>query len=530
MKTLTRIMFYVPKKILIKFIFFLFLLLCFNIYVNAESLTSYNHYYSNEYNGSCGTSNKYTYSIIDSMGNWTYNSGSIGTVYSGKANALWFDFTYNLSANTYYDVVINAPTNDFTQAITSSLVSIGNGTSCGATNLNNISLVSVTKGASSGQYKKLTIRIFSATAVDFWTIAIENDKPITGVSTFGISSFSITQVDLSGTDIIVDNNNSNTDSIINNQQQNTNDIINNQNQNNEELKDTINDNFNSCVPSKNLFNPASFTPYNEFTNVSLIDNGINVNVSGGASSWTGAIYEFDITPNELYTISFDYTQINTPTNIALSIDGIKEIILNQQNGHVSWSFTSSSSHIRISLWSSYGGSINTSCNFTNIQLEKGSETPFEEYGKEICNNKLDDTNDKLDNLNGTLTDSSSPNTESFLDDVKNVFNDGPISTLILMPFTLLNRYVDGFNGSCSSISLGNLYGTDLSLPCIDLENKLGSTLWNTIDGLVSIFMIYNIGMLFVMVFNDITSLRDTFDSLYTPQHAKPLGKHTSEVE
>ena len=511
MKTLTKIMFYIPKKFLIKLIFILFLLLSFNIYVNAATLTSYNHHYNLEYgSGSCGSSNKYTYMIADTiMGGYQTFSGNIGTTYDGKSVYFAFDFNYDLSANTYYDIKINGMLNDFTQNITSSSISLGNGTSCGSTNLNNISLVSLKKSATSGQYKTLTIRIFSATAVDFWSIIINNESynNLTGVNNFGISSLSIVEVDMSNTDAILDNQNSNTNSIINNNNSNTNNIIDNQNQNNEELKDTINENFNSCIGTeKNLFSnvtwvngyisggEVSYAPTNTLSDYILIDRDTNYNI---------------VVNEPFYNIA--YALFDIEKNFIRSFDNYNSSKLTFNSGNARY----------IRVWFNYDNSTNTLNNINNYGVNLNNY---------YCSNKLDSTNDKLDDLNGTLNDGTPPDTESFMEHLDDLFYDGPISTLILMPLTLINHYVDGFNSSCSAINLGSLYGTDLKLPCINLESKLGSSLWVTIDGLVSIFMIYNICMLFVSAFNDITSLRDTFDSLYVPQHGKPLGKHTSEVE
>lgn len=524
MKTLTKIMFYIPKKFLIKLIFILFLLLSFNIYVNAENLTSYNHHYNLEYGtGSCGSSNKYTYMIADTvMGGYQTFSGNIGTTYDGKSVYFAFDFNYDLSANTYYDVKINGMLNDFTQNITNSSISLGNGTSCGSTSLNNISLVSLKKSATSGQYKTLTIRIFSATAVDFWSIIINNESynNLTGVSNFGISSLSIAEVDMSNTDAILNNQNSNTNSIINNNNQNTTDIIDNQNQNNEELKDTINDNFNSCHISPNLFDISKLSFSNDVSYIT--DDTIYLNQYWNQSTLTLKELAPSLEVGKSYFLSFNTTSSNNYIYMVLG-----EFIWPNNTSKV---MTQQMLDGKINIYGNNDGDPNQSATITQFMFNEGNtKATYEKYG-EICSNKLDDTNDKLDNLNGTLNDGTPPDTESFMEHLDDLFYEGPISTLILMPLTLINHYVDGFNSSCSSINLGKLYGTDLKLPCINLESKLGSSLWTTIDGLVSIFMIYNICMLFVSAFNDITSLRDTFDSLYVPQHAKSLGKHTSEVE
>ena len=95
----------------------------------------------------------------------------------------------------------------------------------------------------------------------------------------------------------------------------------------------------------------------------------------------------------------------------------------------------------------------------------------------------------------------------------------PISDLITMPFTLLNAYSNGISSSCSSFNLGSLYGTDIIFPCIYPQNYLGSSLWGVIDLLFCIFLVYNIAMLVVHIYDSITSLDSGFESLYTPKHA-----------
>lgn len=109
-------------------------------------------------------------------------------------------------------------------------------------------------------------------------------------------------------------------------------------------------------------------------------------------------------------------------------------------------------------------------------------------------------------------------------------DDTPISDLVSMPLNLLNKFISGLSNTCTPYNLPFFNNTSLTLPCFDGSKYFGSNLWNTIGMFTSFFMIYEIGMLAVQAFNDFTSLRDTYDSLYSPKHAKPLGKHTSEVE
>lgn len=94
-------------------------------------------------------------------------------------------------------------------------------------------------------------------------------------------------------------------------------------------------------------------------------------------------------------------------------------------------------------------------------------------------------------------------------------SDSVVSDMVLMPITLLNAFYSGFNSTCQSYNLGSFYGTNLSLPCINVSNYLGSTLWGIIDVLMSGFLIFGIGKKFVKVFNDFTNLKDSqVDELY----------------
>lgn len=121
--------------------------------------------------------------------------------------------------------------------------------------------------------------------------------------------------------------------------------------------------------------------------------------------------------------------------------------------------------------------------------------------------------------NEALTSEESPDVDSFFDDLNIDDSNSPVSDLITMPITLMQAYVNGFSSSCSPVSLGTLYGYTLTLPCINLEEYLGGTLWSLIDALFSIFMVYNIAMLCVSIYESITSLDDGMQQLYTPQHA-----------
>lgn len=228
-------------------------------------------------------------------------------------------------------------------------------------------------------------------------------------------------------------------------------------------------------------------------------------------------------PAGTYTFNFDLVNSNLSSNtmfvINPQLDYTGNIMTIYPLNNKTFTINSSFNQLQFAINSNEPNT--STITIDNIMLTKGS-TPvsFEAYGEEICSNRLDDQTNAINDLNDTLNDTSQPNTNQDINDMNNmVASDTPISDLITMPLTLVNAYINGINSTCSPVNLGNLYGTDLVLPCINLEQKLGSNLWSKIDILFCIFMCYNIGMLFISAFDGITSLRDDFESLYQPRHA-----------
>lgn len=128
-------------------------------------------------------------------------------------------------------------------------------------------------------------------------------------------------------------------------------------------------------------------------------------------------------------------------------------------------------------------------------------------------------NEEQKKTNDNLTNEDSPDTESFFNDLKIDDSNSPVSDLMIMPLTLLNSYVNGFSSSCSPYNLGSLYGHDLVLPCVDIQKYIGSNLWSLIDVIFTLYMVYNIGMLCISIYESITELDDGMQELYTPQHS-----------
>lgn len=145
------------------------------------------------------------------------------------------------------------------------------------------------------------------------------------------------------------------------------------------------------------------------------------------------------------------------------------------------------------------------------------------------NKNQQETNERLDGIKDSINDDTPPEVNNAFGDIK-LDKDSAISDLLLLPIKYLQRILNLSSKTCSSYSLNfGIFNSDyiLKMPCINLENFFGSQLWATIDYLICFFMIYEICMLFVSAFEDLTSLRDTYDSLYQPKHAEGeyQGKH-----
>lgn len=129
------------------------------------------------------------------------------------------------------------------------------------------------------------------------------------------------------------------------------------------------------------------------------------------------------------------------------------------------------------------------------------------------------TKDVEDTIKSDDVDDS--NAQSMFDDTDD-YSNSPISDMLTMPISLLQNMLNGINGTCNPVNLGRFgfANTDFVLPCIHPENFLGSTLWGVIDALFSLFMIYNIAMLFISYYDMILTLGDPFTYLY---YKTPIG-------
>lgn len=146
-------------------------------------------------------------------------------------------------------------------------------------------------------------------------------------------------------------------------------------------------------------------------------------------------------------------------------------------------------------------SINTNANTNTQNIINNQNTNTQN----IINNQ----NTNAQNTQNTIKDDSvdSPNTS--INTIKgSLASNGVITSLVVLPVTLYQAILNSVNGTCSTFSLGSLFGTNLTIPCINVSNYLGTTLWGSIDVIISGIFIYMISRKMVKVFHQLSSLKE----------------------
>lgn len=253
---------------------------------------------------------------------------------------------------------------------------------------------------------------------------------------------------------IVDNQNKNKQDIVDNQNQNTQDIIDNQKESTNELKDKLNETFgNDCRESTNLIdkNNLDVRPGSYFSSSS------GAYATGGNS--TAILTYIEVKPSTTYTIYVPGFNKVVFYNSSKSFLSISE----------STTFTtpSNASYLRIQY-------ATNSSSLDLLQMNLGSSRlPYEPYGQ-VCNNKLDETNQqlgetnkKLDDLNSSLNNSDSSGASSQAGNFFSGFTTDThgLTSVITSPLTLIQSIT---NQSCTPLGLKVPYleNTTINLPCM----------------------------------------------------------------
>ena len=157
-------------------------------------------------------------------------------------------------------------------------------------------------------------------------------------------------------------------------------------------------------------------------------------------------------------------------------------------------------------YNGYNSPSSTNFSLSKIMLSTESAN-YCVYGS--TSNKLDEQTNAINDLDDSIKDDSIDNPDDFFDDFNDMLpTNNTISSLIALPITLYTKILNGISGTCSSINLGSLYGTNLILPCVNIGQYLGNTLWVLIDTIFSGMTVYFISKSMIKAFNNFTSLKE----------------------
>lgn len=517
------LMYGISKSLLIKIIIALLILLGAKNVFAAEF--TMNNYTSATLNG---TKNRYQGTeIYEVGGNFTYQ---FGNRYQGRLSEIETYFDYPFSANTSYRFTYNMATNDFNNNFGSSYW-----WDCehdGTAHVFKPTYIS---------YKKIQYTITPDENTTCLRVSVRGKNLSTGnitqISNWALSSITLYDPDYqSGSgggqgstpatpdpnQSIIENQNNNTQDIINNNNENTEDIITSIQETTESVNNTIIDTFgNKC---SNILNVKE--PYEKTEGLSiLVRNDILELKSNNA--WAHVVYEIPIErgktyyfKGELLSLYANYVFLSLsydPNNI---VDGRfynyepYQAIPDTQQGSWSTSFsTDDYDYVYLGVWVNKSNGGNTA-QYIKMTINDDNK-PWCAFNS--FTSKIDETTQAINQLNGTLTDDTQPEIDLDID----LDTNSPVSSLLTMPLTILNKVFDITDDTCTPYVLPfDFFGgnNSITFPCINLQTYLGNSVYNILDTILCFYIAYEIGMMCISIYEGITSLKDGFVGLYTPKH------------
>lgn len=148
---------------------------------------------------------------------------------------------------------------------------------------------------------------------------------------------------------------------------------------------------------------------------------------------------------------------------------------------------------------------------TQEQISNALSQDFQNLNNSINNlsSGINESNNKLNDINSSINNDNVDDPSSSINSFKDkIASNGVITQLIGLPVTLFSKVLNSVNGTCSNYNLGSLFGTDLILPCVNIQNYLGTTLWSVIDVLISGLFVYSISRKFIKVFESMSSMNE----------------------
>lgn len=155
-------------------------------------------------------------------------------------------------------------------------------------------------------------------------------------------------------------------------------------------------------------------------------------------------------------------------------------------------------------------SITYSDSLSYSDIDLSNQQNIIDQNNQIISEQQNTTN-AVEDVNDTLKDDDidSSNTTDTLSDLSDSLpTNSVISDLLLLPVRLFQSVLNSINGSCTTFNLGSLFGTNLTLPCINIESLVGSTLWTVIDILFCGAFVLVIRKKFVDIFESLSNLKN----------------------
>lgn len=302
--------------------------------------------------------------------------------------------------------------------------------------------------------------------------------------------------------------------------------------------------------SLTLYGTDDYSPtYDKFQYMSGFDTKINYFISKGVSYTATLVFNFTsisdsefsssrlnyFTNSNLVRVSnsaYSYGSASYSKNDCFTYSSVKYCTY---TATINYSFTaiSDASSFALGSWNNNGSGFayfqhnqTSAFSLTSLSIEKNADNTIINQNETIINqnqgiiDNQNKTNEKLNDIDKSLTDDTIDSSKTNIEDKSADASKSPISSLLTLPLKILGNINTGLSGTCSPFSLGTMFGTELILPCINLENRLGSWLWGLIDSFFCIFLIYNVGMLAVKIWTDVIMMKDFFSQLYKPDSEK----------
>ena len=460
--------------------------------------------YSNQ---TLDNSNQFNYGFVNEGGVDSITTGSVGSRISGKTKYINFYLSQNIALNYTYTIRINFLADDLQPYFSLNHVreiSVCNSSSCSAS-----SLISIKKQNNNGfsTWVEITFNPTQVGNVIGVTLADNSGSFITGETFFGISSVQIESKNANQD--VIDNATNNTNNIINNNNSNTESIINS----NKETQEIIKDQFNTCRDSYNLFSSSLFDKSGTYALFELKDNTsytLSLKLKEGKSIPSSLYFGFS---------TGQYNSNNPPKQFNIVTGGSFTINIPNENGTYYRTILDTSEFKYVYF---YTKNINIEEYFYVMLSKSSSLLDYEPYGKEICNNKLDEQNQtskgifgKLKDLFNWLTNKDDADVSS-AGDVAGWLPAGPLDSLINLPLTMLTNINSSLNKTCSPLEVNLPYvNKTVEIPCLNtIFNQITglNSFWTWVGMIGSVLILYRYLINLYNYYDKLTDLKANFIS------------------